>query len=297
MNKQYFVVDLGHSIHGRVKRIHISHQALLWFAGAALLTLLLAFGLFSSYLRMTWKIANYNAMRNDFDHLRQRYQRLQKESKQQTEQVANLQLLASEVSVAYGLNPPPAADELAAANPLSPSYKESLQQYNFLASANSSSLLLHRYPKLFQKNVEPSLWPVNGMMRSTFGERLDPFSGEGTFHTGVDLQAVPGTPVHVTADGVVAKTEWNSSYGKLLEVDHGGGLQTWYAHLSTYYVVPGQAVRRGEVVALSGGTGRVTSPHLHYEVRQGGTPINPYRFLAKSSMAAPEGPAHSDLGF
>ena len=296
MNQQYFVLDLGHSIYGRVKRVHISHQALLWVAGAALLLLLLVLGLFSSYLRMTWKVANYNAMRSDFDQLRTRYQELQKQSKQQTEQVANLQSLADQVSVAFGLTRPPTGTELVSANPLRPTYKESVQEYNYLKSAQISPLL-HQYPKMFQKNVVPSLWPVNGVVRSTFGDRTDPFSGEGTFHTGVDLQAAPGTPVHVAADGVVLKTEWNGTYGKLLIVDHGGGVQTWYAHLSSFYVVPGQGVRRGEVVALTGGTGRVTSPHLHYEVRIGGSPTNPYPFLAKSSLSMPTHPAKSDLGF
>ena len=89
------------------------------------------------------------------------------------------------------------------------------------------------------------------------------------------------------------RTDWDSGYGNgCWWWDLGGGMQTWYAHLSTYYVIPGQAVRRGEVVALSGSTGRVTSPHLHYEVRQGGTPGQP-RIVSWQSLprkVAPEGP-------
>ena len=79
-------------------------------------------------------------------------------------------------------------------------------------------------------------------------------------------------------------------------VDHGNGLETYYAHLSQWLVVPGQEVRLGDVIGLSGATGRVTSPHVHYEVRVSGTPVNPYRYLAKAQRSQPTHPAQSDLG-
>ena len=297
MNQQYFVLDFAHSIHGRVKRIQFSPRALYYLAGSIVLLAFVIFIAFSAYLRMSWKVANYNALRSDFEHLRDRYQELQRVSKQRTEQVATLQTLASEVSIAYGFNQSnPNAEALVAANPLDPSVQESIEEFNFLKSA-SYSHILHQYSKRWQVNTQPSLWPVNGVLRSSFGKRSDPFSGDGTFHTGVDLQASSGTPVHVTADGVVLRTEWGERYGRLLIVDHGNGVETWYAHLSKFSVLPGQEVRRGQVVALSGGTGRVTSPHLHYEVRLGGTPVNPYKYLAKSAITMPTQPAHSDLGF
>ena len=131
---------------------------------------------------------------------------------------------------------------------------------------------------------------------SSFGARTDPFSGEGAIHTGVDLQAPRGTPVRSAADGIVVHAEWMSGYGRLVIVDHGNGLQTYYGHLSRFLVIPGQEVRRGEVIAQSGASGRVTSPHLHYEVRMAGTPVNPYPFLAKSAVALPSSPA-KDLPF
>lgn len=297
MNQQYLILELVHSIHGRVKRIHITKRALYWVAGSLAVLLLAFVGMASSYLRMSSKVSNYNTLRSDFEQLRRNYQELQRQAKQQKEQVATLQTLASEVSVAYGINGPTASPEaLAAANPLSPSVQQSISEYNFLKTPHDSRLF-HRYPRLWQVNTEPSLWPVNGAVSSAFGGRSDPFSGDGDFHTGVDLQAAAGTPVHVTADGVVAKTEYDGRYGNLLVVDHGNGMQTWYAHLSKFKVTPGQEVRRGEEVALTGGTGRVTAPHLHYEVRVGGTPVNPYKYLAKAAISMPTQPAHSDFGF
>ena len=106
-----------------------------------------------------------------------------------------------------------------------------------------------------------------------FAHRTDPFSGEGAFHKGVDITAPTGTSVRATADGVVVQAEMVSGgYGRLIIVDHGGGIQTYYAHLSKISVHAGQEVRRSEVIGLVGTSGRTTAPHLHYEVRVGGAP-------------------------
>jgi murein DD-endopeptidase MepM/ murein hydrolase activator NlpD len=94
--------------------------------------------------------------------------------------------------------------------------------------------------------------------------------------------------VHSAADGIVVFAEFRGSYGRLVIVDHGNGLQTYYGHLSRFEVVTGQEIRRGDILALSGSSGRVTSPHLHYEVRMAGTPVNPYPYLAKSALSLPK---------
>ena len=105
-----------------------------------------------------------------------------------------------------------------------------------------------------------------------------------------------GTPVRVAADGIVRAAEWSGAYGKLVIVDHGGGVETYYAHLSAFDVIPGQEVRRSQVIARTGATGRVSAPHLHYEVRQGGAPVNPYKYLARS-LVLNGGPVQKDLPF
>ena len=250
----------------------------------------------SSYLRMSWKVAHYNSLRQEVESLRQKYQELQKVTNQKNEQLATLETFASEVSVAYGLKKrPETSTDVSGAAALAPSFPQSLDEYNFLQSA-AISAVYHRFPKQWQVNVRPSLWPVVGKLMSGFGGRTDPFSGEGAIHTGVDLQALMGTPVVASADGIVVYAEWRSGYGRLVILDHGNGFQTYYGHLSKFEVIEGQEVRRGDVIAKSGASGRVTSPHLHYEVRMGGTPVNPYPFLAHSAMVMP---AHtdSDLGF
>jgi murein DD-endopeptidase MepM/ murein hydrolase activator NlpD len=298
MNQPFFVLDLAHSLHGRVKRIQITYRALYWVLGSCAVFALIAFFLLSSYVRMTWKVSQYNELRANLDRLRTRYEELQRVSKQRNDQLATLQTLASEVSIAYGLNQPKPVDAtaLASENPIHPSVEETIETYNFLRSANISDIL-HRYQHQWQVNTQPSLWPLNGVLRSSYGGRLDPFSGEGAFHKGVDLAVRKGTPVHVTADGVVQRAEWSGGYGKLIVIDHGNGVETYYAHLSSFMVVPGLEVRRGQVIALSGGTGHATGPHLHYEVRLGGVPVNPYKYLAKSPLSLPTKPLQNDLGF
>lgn len=294
MRQQYFILVLAHSLHGRLRRVHVPHKAIYAVLAFLVLGSFSLFGMFSSYLRMTWKVSNYNSLRHEVDTLRSRYQALQQQANQKDEQLASLQLLAKEVSVAYGIKQKlEGPNDISAEGKLRPTYKESLEEYDFLKSASYS--MIHRsFVKQWQTNTRPSLWPVYGRIMSSYGGRTDPFSGEGAFHTGVDLNAPSGTPVRVTADGVVTHAEWSGRYGKLIIVDHGNGMQTWYAHLSEFMVIPGQEVRIGQVIAKSGGTGRVTSPHLHYEVRVGGSAINPYPYLTRIS---PITSAPKDLPF
>jgi murein DD-endopeptidase MepM/ murein hydrolase activator NlpD len=287
-HQPYFVLVLAHSLHGRLRRIHIPHKAIYATFAVALFGCLFVFGFLSSYLRMSWKVSNYNSLRQEVDSLRTRYQELQKVTNQKNEQLATLETFASEVSVAYGLKrKPETSGELASSGSLTPTFRQSLREYNFLQSA-SISKLYRNYPKQWQTNIRPSLWPVQGRLLSSFGGRTDPFSGEGAIHTGVDLSAVMGTAVRATADGIVVYAEWSGGYGRLVKIDHGNGLQTYYGHLSRFDVVTGQEIRRGDIIGQSGASGRVTSPHLHYEVRMGGTPVNPYPFLANSALAMPK---------
>lgn len=126
----------------------------------------------------------------------------------------------------------------------------------------------------------PSAMPVEGAnLTSTFGVRSDPFRHRSAMHTGMDLAGAIGTPIHATADGIVERSEWVNGYGNLVELNHGHGIETRYGHLSKSLVKPGQRVKRGEVIALMGSTGRSTGSHLHYEVRIDGKAVNPAPFM------------------
>ena len=282
MKQEYFVVVLAHSLRGRLRRVHIPHQAVYVVLALALFGCFSVFGFVASYARMAWKVANYNALKQEADGLRTRYQNLQKAVSETKVQMASLQFYAKEVSVAYGIKQKlESPSDISAEGKLVPSFAESMEDYSYLRSVDKLALPGRASRRFMAVKAQPSLWPVDGRLMSGFAQRTDPFSGEGAFHKGVDISAATGTPVRSTADGIVIQAEpVAGGYGRLVRIDHGGDVQTYYAHLSHISVREGQEVRRGDIVGMVGSTGRVTAPHLHYEVRLGGAPVNPYRYLA-----------------
>lgn len=129
----------------------------------------------------------------------------------------------------------------------------------------------------------PSLRPVKLLtFTSSYGVRSDPFRGSAAMHAGIDLSGPVGTPIYATANGVVGRAKWVGGYGNLVELEHGKGVQTRYGHLSEILVRPGQRVKRGDLIAKMGSTGRSTGSHLHYEVRLDGRAVNPVPFLQSS---------------
>ncbi len=125
----------------------------------------------------------------------------------------------------------------------------------------------------------PSIWPTNGWVTSSFGSRKSPFTGQDEFHKGMDISAARGTPVYAPADGRVLDTGKDGAMGLTLSLAHTASLSTRYAHLQRVDVKPGQMVKRGDIIAYVGDTGRTTGPHLHYEVLLAGVPRNPARYI------------------
>lgn len=126
----------------------------------------------------------------------------------------------------------------------------------------------------------PSRKPVESVrLTSDFGVRNDPFNGRHRMHQGIDIPGPIGTPIYATADGIVSRAEWAGGYGNLVEIDHGNGLTTRYAHLNAFDVKADQIVPPGAIIGRLGSTGRSTGPHLHYETRLNGEAGNPLRFI------------------
>lgn len=283
MKQEYFVVVLAHSLRGRLSRIHIPHHAVYITLAFALLGCVSLFGFVASYARMAWKVSDYNSLRREAENLRAGYRTLEKKVSETDRQLATLEIFAKEVSVAYGIKQKlegPA--DISAEGALVPTFPESLQDYNFLRTVDLMALRGRAARRLQPTVSRPSAWPVEGRLLGHFGTRLDPFSGEGEreFHKGVDITAPVGTSVRATGDGIVIQAQPTyGGYGRLVVVDHGGGFQTFYAHLSRIAVQVGQEVHRGDAVGAVGMSGRTSGPHLHYEVRSGGVPLNPYSFM------------------
>ena len=278
---------------GKLRKVIVPAYVLHGIAVLALIGAISVTAAVGSYSRMLWKVGNYNALRHDQETLKKQYRQLQSTVDDTNQRLDSLQSLATEVAMTYGvLRYHPAAFDQSD-NPVDAqdAFDRSIEQYTFLKrnaaviAISSSGLHLLSPMSFADSTYTPSIWPVMGHITDSFGERLDPFSGEGAFHTGVDISSQYGDSVRVSADGVVIEADERAGYGRLVVVDHGFGLTTYYGHLSSLHVLVGQQLRRGDSVGNVGVSGRSTGPHVHYEVRINGAPVNPMRYLRQASAA------------
>lgn len=160
----------------------------------------------------------------------------------------------------------------------SPSADLILQEIE-LRKVSMSDLLAGITKKQDAVQRQPMIWPVDGRLTSRFGYRRDPFNRRIRYHSGTDIAAPTGTKVTVTGRGVVVSSTYDGDFGNIVRVDHGNGLETWYAHLSERLVKTGAKVERGQVIGKVGSTGRSTGPHLHYEVHKNGKTVDAEVYL------------------
>jgi murein DD-endopeptidase MepM/ murein hydrolase activator NlpD len=289
LRKRFYILFVARDAEGQLRKIPIPIHYLYVFLAGALIGMFTITGMAGSYTRMLWKVASFNQLRLEKKALQTRYAQLEQVNREKDIQVASLGSLANEVSVIYGLKPN--AKLLKAGDgPVKPEeVKYSMDQLYALrttalsgaATAGLGLGLTHNASLSQWVNAAsaPMLWPVIGPITGSFGERVDPFNGEGAFHSGVDISSTYGQPVLAPADGVVTYADFYNGYGRMLQIDHGNGISTRYGHLSGFAVTDGQMVHKGQVIAYVGLSGRSTGPHLHYEVRIHDTPVNPHKFL------------------
>ena len=318
--RRRFIVYVTQGEDGAVDRVGIPMRYVYIFVAAAVVGLFSIAGMAGSYSRMLVKAESINHMRDELAMTRKDYAGLEKQAHEKDVQAASLGSLAVEVSAIYGLTAgklthihgsygtrgaksaavdaakAPLKDD--AASFTDDSYYKSLDTFYALKATASEGLTMQPpvNPNLgvrsalgdfasFDPSVGlnvPDMWPIMGPINSGFGEREDPVlgNGDGEFHKGVDIGGADGTPVHAPAGGRVIKAGMGSGYGREVEIDHGNGIVTLYAHLSGFNVVDGQTVVKGEVIGYVGHSGsRVTGPNLHYEVQVRGIPVNPHKYL------------------
>lgn len=288
MRKRFYLLFVARDAEGQLRKIPIPIHYLYVFLAGALIGMFSITGMAGSYTRMLVKVARFNELRTEKDQLKKSYSTLEQVSKVKDIQVASLGSIAGEVSALYGLKTDnklaPAATEIR-----SDQVAASLEQLYALRSSAITGVAtagisggMERSASLsdwVRASSAPTLWPVEGHVTSSFGERIDPFNGEGAFHSGVDISIAYGTPIFAPAAGTVQFASFMSGYGRMVKIDHGNGLTTRFGHMAGFAVVSGQKIRRGQVIGYVGSSGRVTSPHLHYEVRIHETPVNPYKYL------------------
>jgi murein DD-endopeptidase MepM/ murein hydrolase activator NlpD len=324
LRKRYYILFVARDDDGRIRKIPIPLRYAYGFVAAALVGAFTIVGLAGSYTRMLLKTESYNQVRLDRENLRKNFRHMAQIAHDRDVQVASLGALASEVTALYGLRqnkliaPAPAAASTAAEAPTPTTMaladdvnqqevKVTIDQFydlrkQALSGRVSRALESGLSPSFVGDWTEladaPSLWPLEGRVTSSFGERLDPFNGEGAFHSGIDICAPYGTPVRAAADGQVSGAQLGAGYGRNIVIDHGHDMVTVYGHLSAIAVLPGQHVMRGQVIGYVGESGRATGPHLHYEVRVHNVPVNPHKYLRTTydEIAALDGSSTASAG-
>ncbi len=289
MRKRFYILFVARDEGGQLRKISIPVQYLYVFLAGLAVGAFCLTAIASSYARMLQKIAHYNQLRTEHAQLKDNYSRLEQVAKERDVQVASLGSLASEVSELYGLKSNPAMVVASTEQIQEAQVHSSLDQLYALkrtalsgAASIGISLGLTRDSTTgdwLRASSAPNLWPVEGQVTGSFGERIDPFNGEGAFHSGIDISASIGSPVIAPADGLVTFADFQSGYGRAITIDHGHGITTRYGHLSNFAVTAGQYIQRGDTIGYVGLSGRSTGPHLHYEVRINDVPVNPYKYL------------------
>ncbi len=309
MRRRFYIIFVSREEDGRLRKIPIPLHYAYIFVAAALVGAFTITGMAGSYSRMLLKTASFNQVRSQRETLRKDYAQLEQVAHQKDVQAASLGSLASQVSALYGLglhaghSAKTTAMAAAATVPLADTpgafsqqaYAKSLDQFTELRAAALSGRLeiisferrsFGEQPSSIADSLNvsdtPTLWPVIGRLTSSFGEREDPFNGEGAFHAGIDIAAAYGDAVRAPADGFIQMAGPANGYGREMVVDHGQGITTVYGHLSRFAVSAGQEVKRGQVIGYVGSAGRSTGPHLHYEVRIRNTPVNPHKYLRET---------------
>lgn len=311
MRKRYYIIFVAREEDGRLRKVPVPLHYAYIFVAAAVVGLFTITGLAGSYTRMLVKTAHFNEVRSQQEALRHDYLHMQEVAKEKDIQAASLGSLANQITALYGLrqnrlthgamSSPASASAVKVAKAAGNSpdeftqqqYRDSLDQFYSLRdsamSGRATRMLASSYGSpldndmLFNVAYSPSLWPVEGVVTSSYGERLDPFNGEGAFHKGIDIATSMGSPVRAPADGTVLVASMANGYGREIRIDHGHGIQTLFGHMSGFAVVAGEEVKRGEIIGYVGSSGRSTGPHLHYEVLIHDTPVNPHKYMRETA--------------
>ncbi|MDP9160780.1 MAG: M23 family metallopeptidase [Acidobacteriota bacterium] len=289
MRKRFYILFVTRGADGQLRKISVPGHYLYIFAIGTVIGVLSLTGIASSYTRMLLKVSRFNELSTQKEELKARYSQLEQVAKERDMQVASLGSLASEVSSLYGLKSDPTLVTASSENIQQEQVSISLDRLYTLkttalngAASTGISLGMTRNvtpADWVRANSAPNLWPVEGPVTGSFGERIDPFNGEGAFHSGVDIGSSYGQAIVAPADGIVEFADFMGGYGRAIILDHGHGITTRFGHLSNFSIISGQHVHRGDVIGYVGLSGRSTGPHLHYEVRINDTPVNPYKYL------------------
>ncbi len=291
----------------KIRQIHLSRKHFICWA---VVLALFASGLiyaFVDYIGLQWRVIDKSIVERrlagkseEVVQQRQQIQKFAEEINALKNRIVSLDKFENRVRILANLDPKgdknplfgiggSAPEDLDAKTDLTQSHKklikkmhQQIKQLEFASQSQQSSFsrLIHKLEE--QKNMlahTPAIRPCQGWVTSAFAYRQSPFTGKREFHKGMDIANQIGTPVVATADGVVSFEGTDGAFGNVVVIDHGYGIHTRYAHLSKTLKATGESVHRGEAIGIMGNTGRSTGPHVHYEVRLNGVPMNPEKYI------------------
>ncbi|NJC87651.1 MAG: M23 family peptidase [Desulfuromonas sp.] len=289
MSKRFTILIIPEGSH-RVRRFALKLSALKWSAAGAACCVLLVIGLAVFALK-----ANFD--RSEFERLREQSRMHRQEMEQLVAKLEDLRkelvvmaqndakmrvmnkLTKPKADTLGGVGGPAVGDEPTDNLATLQQQIDDLRREVDLRRVSQEEVQGYLNDQRSLLGSRPAGWPVRGWVTSDFGVRRDPFDGQRRMHEGLDIATRTGTPVMATAAGIVREVGTEPGYGKLVVIDHGYGFSTAYGHNSRTMVRVGQRVKRGDLVAMAGNTGRSSGPHVHYEVRLNGAPVNPRKFL------------------
>jgi murein DD-endopeptidase MepM/ murein hydrolase activator NlpD len=288
-NEFYTLIVVPHA-KARFRKFQVSVRLTKWVLVAAATLVLMLVGILTHYTWISVEVAELRRLRAQNLTLATKAQAYEQNAGRLQAKVLALQNVVTKLGIMAGVEKslpdaqvggvggltsletkPPALD-------VSQSLRSLDNTVSDLAQKSSKLETIFEDQKVLLAST-PSTWPVRGYLSSAFGNRIDPFTGLQDFHSGLDISTPIGTKIQTPADGVVIFAGLKGGYGNAMVIDHGYGILTRYAHLAGFNVKPGQRVRRGDIIAFVGQTGRANAPHLHYEVWVNDQAQNPIQFI------------------
>jgi murein DD-endopeptidase MepM/ murein hydrolase activator NlpD len=287
-NEFYTLIVVPHA-KARFRRFQVSVKLLKWVGGAGTALAVVLLGTLVHYTRIAVEVHELRRLRSENRALLTKTLEYEQNAGKMQVKLQYLQNTVNKLGVMAGIEQSLPDSHLGGVGgvPSAESTAPSLETTSLRAMDRSLSDLTNRSAKLeefFQDQhvllaSTPSVWPVRGYLSAGFGNRMDPFTGQRDFHSGIDISTPLGTRIQAPADGVVITAGVRGAYGNAVTIDHGFGILTQYGHLAAFNVKAGQRIRRGEVIGFVGNTGRSTGPHLHYEVWVRDQAQNPIHYI------------------
>ncbi|MDD8019716.1 MAG: M23 family metallopeptidase [Acidobacteriota bacterium] len=294
MAKRFISIVLVPNWKTSFKTVNISQKAvrLIWGAGVALAIIFVFFLI--DYFSMTMTKAKYNELLKETAAQKETISTYENTIARMKETISSFESYARKINVLAGIQSPNNIEgepgigggERVDSNSggrsgkeVSPGAIQSIKQRAESVEKNLNYMYQFFENQSVTLATTPTIWPAIGWVSSSFGPRIDPFTGRNAFHTGLDIATNLNNPVMATANGVVVQVGFDKYKGNFVCVSHGNGLSTEYWHLQKYIVKASQRVERGQVVGYVGQTGKALGPHLHYEVHLNGKQINPIDYI------------------